>query len=100
IHDLDHGETALRIELLTPEGLEQLAYLSLFHRLVIGIDHRDEARIGCALHIVLAAQRMQSGAFASDLARDESERNETACVICAVYVLADAHAPEDDRGLR
>ncbi len=43
VHDLNDGEALLRIELLAPERLEELAHLGFFDRLVVGVDHRDEA---------------------------------------------------------
>jgi hypothetical protein len=42
---------------------------------------------------------VQAGAGAADLAGEQRERDQAAGVVGAVDVLADAHAPEDDRGL-
>ena len=69
-------------------------------RLVVGQEHRDQAGVGGALHVVLAAQRMQPGAGTADLAGDQRQRDQAARIVGAVDVLADAHAPEDDRGAR
>ena len=70
--------------------------LRVLHRLVVGEEHRDEPGVGGALHVVLAAQRMQAGAGAADLAADQRQRDQTARIVGAVGVLRDAHAPEDD----
>ncbi len=68
--------------------------------LVVGVEHRDQPRVGGALHVVLAAQGMQAGARLSDLPGRERERDEAPGVVGAVHVLRDAHAPHDDRGFR
>ena len=80
-------------------ALEFRADLRVLDRLVVGVDHRDQAGIGGALHVVLAAQRMQPGAGPADLAGDQRQRDQAARVVGAVDVLRDAHAPEDDRRL-
>jgi hypothetical protein len=100
VHDLDDGEAALRIERLAPEVFVPASDVELLDGLVVGEVHRDQARIGSALHVVLAAQRMQTGAGPADLARDQRERDQAARVVGAVRVLRDAHAPEDDRRFR
>ena len=73
------------------------ADVGVLDRLVVGKDHRDEAGVGGALHVVLAAQRMQPGAGAADLARHQRQRDQAARVVGAVDVLRNPHAPEDDR---
>ena len=100
VHDLDHGQAAHRIEVLMPELLKRLAQIGAPDRLVVRQEHRDQAGVGSALHVVLAAQRMQAGAGTADLAGDQRQRDQAARIVGAVDVLADAHAPEDDRGLR
>ena len=77
-----------------------LAHVGLLDRLIVGQEHRDQAGVGSALHIVLAAQRMQAGAGTADLAGDQRQRDQAARIVGAVDMLADAHAPEDDRGAR
>ena len=99
IHDLDHGQAALRIELGVPQLLVECVALGILDREIIGIEHRDEPDIRRALHVVLAAQRMEAGAGPADLAGDQRQRDQAARVVGAVDVLRDAHAPEDDRGL-
>ncbi len=99
VHDLDHGEATDRIKVLMPQLLERLAQIGAPDRLIIREEHRDQAGVGGALHVVLSAQRMQPGAGPADLAGDQGERNQAARIVGAVHMLADAHAPEDDRGL-
>ena len=67
----------------------------IVHALVVGEHHGDEARVGCALHIVLATQRMKARTRLADLTGDADQRNQTACVVGAVDMLADAHAPQN-----
>ena len=98
VHDLDDGQArACRVEARLPERLELGADIRVLDRLVVGKDHRDEAGVGGALHVVLAAQRMQPGAGTADLPGDHRQRDQAARVVGAVGVLRDAHAPEDDR---
>ena len=66
--------------------------------LVVGEHHRDQARVGRALHVVLAAQRMQAGARLADVAGDRAHRDQAARVVGARRVLGDPHAPVDDAG--
>ncbi len=97
VHDLDDGEAALGIERHAPRRLVGGARLRVLDRLVIGEEHRDQAGVGRALHVVLAAQRMKARARTADLPGRERQRDQAAGVVGAVDVLADAHAPEDDR---
>ena len=76
-----------------------LRMVGILDRLVVGEEHRDQARVRGALHVVLPAQRMQARARPADLAGDERQRDQAARVVGAVRVLGDAHAPEDDRAL-
>ena len=73
--------------------------LRVVDALVVGVHHRDQAGVGRALHVVLAAQRVQAGARAADLAGHQRQRDQAARVVGAVHVLADAHAPQDHRAL-
>ena len=99
VHDLDHGEAALGVERGLPQRLEVLADLGVVDRLVVGVDHRDQAGVRGALDVVLAAERVQAGARPADLAGHQRQRDQAARVVGAVDVLRDAHAPEDDRRL-
>ena len=47
------------------------ADLRILDRFVVGKEHRDQSGVGSALHIVLAAQRMQPSAGPADLAGDQ-----------------------------
>ncbi len=100
VDDLDHGEAANRIEVLMPQTLERFAQIGAPDRLVIRQEHRNQTGVGGALHVVLPAQRMQAGTGTADLSRDQGQRDQAARVVGAVHMLADAHAPEDDRGAR
>jgi hypothetical protein len=64
------------------------------------VHHRDQAGVRRALHVVLAAQRMQAGAGTADLARHQRQRDQAARIVGAVHVLRHAHAPQDHRALR
>ena len=94
VHDLDHGEPALRIEILMPELFERRAQIGASDRLVVRQEHRDQAGVGRALHVVLAAQRMQPGAGTADLAGDQRQRDQAARIVGAVDVLADTPMPQ------
>ena len=74
--------------------------LRVVDALVVRIHHRDQPGVGGTLHVVLPAQRMETGARAADLAGDERERDQAARVVGAVDVLRDPHAPQDHRALR
>ncbi len=100
IHDLHHGEARLRVELLPPVLLEARVGFRVIHALVVREHHRNEPRVGGALHVVLAAQRMQPRSGLADLAGHQGERDEAARVVGAVHVLRDAHAPQDHRTFR
>ena len=100
VHDLDHGQPALRVERHAPQLLELGLRLRIVDELVVGVHHRDQAGIGRALHVVLSAQRMQPAARLADLPGHQAQRDQAACIVGAVHVLRDAHAPEDHRSLR
>ncbi len=100
VHDLDHGEALLGVELGAPQALDLGADFRRLHRFVVGEEHRDQPGVGGALHVVLPAQRMQASAGTADLAGDQRQRDETARIVGAVGVLRHAHAPEDDGRLR
>ena len=98
IHDLDDGQTTLRINRLVPEPFERLAQIGSLDRLIVRQEHRNEAGVGGALHVVLTAQGMQTRTRTADLAGNQRKRDQTARIIGAVNMLANTHAPEDDRG--
>ncbi len=100
VHDLDDREARIRIERRAPQLLEPLARLGRVHPLIVGIEHRNQARVRRALHVVLTAQRMQTRARLADLAGRERQGDQAARVVGAVDVLRNAHAPEDDRRAR
>ena len=47
------------------------------------------------MHVVLAAQRMQTGAGPADLAAHQGKRDQATGIVGAVHMLGDTHAPED-----
>ena len=72
VHDLDDGEAALGVELVIPGPFEDLAQIVAPDRLIVGKEHRNEAGVGGALHVVLTAQRMQARARAARSGRSIS----------------------------
>ena len=54
-----------------PHNFSKRARASVVDALVIGEHHRDQSRVGRALHVVLAAQRMEARAGPADLAGHE-----------------------------
>src|SRR5690606_9832839 len=99
VHDLHDGQPGGGIQTAAPELFVDLAHRLVLHRLVVGEDHGNEAGVGGTLNVVLAAQRVQAGAGTADLAGGERQRDQAARIVGAVDVLADPHAPEDDRAL-
>ena len=91
---------ALRVELRAPGLLEASPLLVAVHALVAGVEHRDQAHVGGALHVVLPAQRMQAGSGPPDVAGDRAQRDQAARVVGAGRVLGDPHAPEDEARAR
>ena len=85
----------------TPQYSEnQACAFRVVDALVIREHHRDQAGVGGALHVVLAAQRVQAGAGTADLAGNHRQRDQAARIVGAVDVLRNTHAPEDHRTLR
>ena len=99
VHDLDHGQPWLFIELGLPQCLEFLPDVGVRDRLVVGKDHRDQTGVGGALHVVLAAQWMKAGARPAHLPGHHRQRDQAARIVGAMNVLRNAHAPKDDRPL-
>ena len=96
VHDFDHGQTLFRRKVArTPDIGEGRPHSVIHDRLVVRQEHRDQARIRSALHVVLAAQGMQPSAGTTDLTGHQRKTNQAARVICAVDVLGNPHAPED-----
>ena len=65
----------------------------ILDRFVVGKEHGDEAGVGGALHVVLAAQGVQASAGSSDLAGDQRQRNQAARIVGTVGVLARCPCP-------
>ena len=85
--DLHHREARVGVERHAPKLLEELLGFWVAHGLVVREDHRDQPHVGRALHVVLAAQGVQSGSGTPDLPRHQREGDEAAGVVSAVDVL-------------
>ena len=55
--------------------LKLVSHPGIAYRLIVGIDHRNESDIGCALYIVLSTQRMNTAAGSSDVTAQKRERD-------------------------
>src|SRR5919108_2651019 len=95
VHDLDHSESRLGIELRAPELLELGAYRRVIDPLIIGVNHGDKPDIRGPLHVVLAAQWMEPRTASADLAGHKRQGDQTAGVISSMDMLRDPHTPED-----
>mmetsp|Transcript_27859 Transcript_27859/g.52040 ORF Transcript_27859/g.52040 Transcript_27859/m.52040 type:complete len:244 (+) Transcript_27859:494-1225(+) len=96
MHDLHHREALLRGEILTVPHLgEGGAHTVIHHRLIVRQEHRNEARVGRPLYVVLPAQRVQTCAGFANIAGHQCQRDQTARIVGAVNVLAHTHAPEN-----
>ena len=100
VHDLDHGQAEVGVQRGAPGVFEPLAHIGVADRLIIGIEDRDQPRVGRALDVVLSAQRVQPGAGPADLAGDQRQRDQAARIVGAVDVLRNPHAPENYRRFR
>ena len=87
VHDLDDGQSRLRVERRAPDGFDHAARIAVVDAVVVGKHHRNQADIAGALHVVLTAQGMQPGAGAPDLPGHQGERNQAACIVGAMDVL-------------
>ena len=81
--DLGHRQAALGSSSRPQASSKLLPDAGAVDRLVVGIEHRDQARVGGALHVVLAAQRVQAGARPADVAGDQAQRDQAARVVGA-----------------
>ena len=97
VHDFHHGIARLVIQLGAPEVFKPGMRCGVVHTLVVGEHHGYQARVRCALNIVLSAQWMQARAGFADLASDADQRDQATRVVGAVHMLADAHAPQNHR---
>src|SRR5262249_30189403 len=88
-------ESRFGIKRDTPSLLEFFAHGRIIYSLIIGVDHRNQPRVRCALHIVLSAQRMQSRTRSTDVPGHETQRDQATGIVGASGVLGNAHAPED-----
>ncbi len=101
LHALEHLRqvpAVARDDLAAPGGLEAGA------RLGVALDVlearqlvRDRAHVAAALHVVLAAQRVEARAPAADVAAEQGEVDQREHVVDADVVLGDAERPADHR---
>ena len=96
LEHLGHVPAVLRLELHAPGALV------LRDRLGVGLEVlearqavRDRAHVAAALHVVLAAQRVQAGAVAPDVPGEQREVDQPEHVVDRVVVLGDAERPAD-----
>ena len=75
-------------------------------RLVVALDVlearqlvRDRAHVAAALHVVLAAQRVEARAVAADVAGQQRQVDQAEDVVDRVVVLGDAERPADHRAV-
>ena len=54
VHDLDHCQAGILGQRRVPQFFESGTQLRVTNALVVGQHHRDQARVGRALHVVLA----------------------------------------------
>ena len=102
LHRLEHAgevQPALRRDLGAPHGLELRARDRILDVLEPGQLVRDRAHVAAALHVVLAAQRLQPGAEPADAADEQREVDEREDVVDRVVVLGDAERPAQLRVL-
>ena len=91
--DFDGGEALRRGQRHAPLLLEVAAEGLVLNGAVVGEVHGDGADVAGALDVVLAAQGVESGAAAADVAGGEGEVDEGEASLGAVGVLGDAEAP-------
>src|SRR5690349_2666315 len=98
--DLGDGQALLRVEVGGAPGLlEPAPDAGVVGLGVVRVEHRDQAHIGGALHVVLPAQRVQARARLADVPGDRAQRDQATGVVGAGGVLGDPHAPVDDARL-
>ena len=84
------------VGILEPPGLAELAG-QIFHRhhLVAGVHVGQPAHVAGALHVVLAAKRIEPGGFPADIAGEHAQVGQGLHVVHAGDVLGDAHGVEN-----
>src|SRR6185437_8954474 len=98
--DLGDRQALVRVEVRGAPGLlEPGLDVRVVGLGVVRVEHRDQAHVRGALHVVLAAQRVQPRAGLADVPGDAAHGDQAAGVVGARGVLRDPHAPVDDAGL-
>ena len=98
VHDFNDRVARLIVKRGVPKLFKPVVCLSIANPLIVGVHHWDESGIAGTLHIVLTAQWMQARTRLANLTRDGGQCNQATCVVGAVNVLADPHAPENHGG--
>ena len=83
----------LRLDGDSPRGLELGADLRFGHVLEADETVGDRPHVAAALHVVLAAQRVETGAPTTHVAAEQGEVDDCQHVVDAVVVLGDAECP-------
>ena len=96
LHRLEHlgqVQAVSRRDRRAPRGLELRARRVVLDVLEAGQLVRDRAHVAAALHVVLAAQRLQAGAVAADVPGEQREVDQREDVVDRVVVLGDPERP-------
>ena len=83
-----------------PQNFSNRADAGIADRRILGVNHRNQADVRRALHVVLPAQRVQPRPGMADVAAQQGQRDQATRVVGAVDVLRDPHAPENQRCFR
>ncbi len=81
-------------------ALELRAARSIFDVLTSDVLVRNRSHVAAALHVVLAAQRHETGSIAADMSGQQREVDDREHVVGGVMVFGDAERPADLRRLR
>ena len=77
VHDLRHGQALFIAEITRlPHIGKGRTHTVIGHGLIIRQEHRNEPRIRCTLHVVLAPQRMETRARTPNVPTHQRQRNQ------------------------
>ncbi len=86
-----------RRDLHAPGLLKFAAQFVVFHVLKTGQAVGDRAHVAAALHVVLAAQRIEAAAVAAHVAGEQREIDQREHIVDGVVMLGDAERPAEFR---
>ena len=99
VHHLRHHQAVLFRELLhAPGGLELGPGRRVLHLLITGEDVGQRPHVAGALHVVLAAQRVDAAAFKADVSQEHLEVGAAHDVIDAAGMLGDPQGIDQHQG--